>query len=211
MTSSENEMCLKTQLSEILERAPVIWQMATRLEQVAPEMWLAAGAIVQTVWNLRTGRNLGYGILDYDLVYFGVGETASEEWTRHQALAAEWPQYPLDVKNQARVHLWYPDKFGLEIPPLQSLSAALCTWPSTATATAVRRVQGQWEILAPFGLSDLLNLVVRPNATLVSAEIYARKTARWRSLWPELEILPFEAALGPFEINRTVDLDPVQS
>jgi hypothetical protein len=35
-----------------------------------PDAWLVAGCLVQTVWNVLTGRAVGYGISDYDVFYF---------------------------------------------------------------------------------------------------------------------------------------------
>ena len=39
-------------------------------ELALPDAWLVSGCLVQTVWNVRTGRAVGYGISDYDIVYF---------------------------------------------------------------------------------------------------------------------------------------------
>ncbi len=41
---------------------------------------------------------------------------------------------------------------------------------------------------APFGLADICAMVVRPNKAQVSAEIYEAKMARWRELWPAIDI-----------------------
>ena len=35
-----------------------------------PDAWLVSGCLVQTVWNVRTGRAVDYGIADYDIFYF---------------------------------------------------------------------------------------------------------------------------------------------
>src|SRR5437899_6635367 len=40
----------------------------------------------------------------------------------------------LDVKNEARVHLWYEDRFGYAIKPYLSSADAIATFPTTATA-----------------------------------------------------------------------------
>lgn len=196
----------------MLEQSPELKALATWLDQQGPpDAWLAAGCVVQTVWNRLTGRPLNYGILDYDIVYFDPDLSPEAEIRWRKRLEHDFPGMNLDVKNQARVHQWYPKKFGIEIPPFVSVQAAMQTWPTTATATAARRHQGQWEILTPFGRRDLLGLIVRPNRTLASKTIYVSKTSRWADLWPELVILPWEQGIGPFEINGPVDLDPVQA
>ena len=35
-----------------------------------PDAWLVSGCLVQTVWNVLTGRAVDYGINDYDVFYF---------------------------------------------------------------------------------------------------------------------------------------------
>ena len=52
-------------------------------------------------------------------------------------------------------------------------------------------VPGRWRVYAPHGLSDVFNLVVRPNPVLAPRHVYRSKTARWRREWPALTILPW--------------------
>ena len=47
--------------SEILYKSPSL---------NLPDSWLVSGSLFQTVWNHQTGRNLEYGIKDYDLFYY---------------------------------------------------------------------------------------------------------------------------------------------
>lgn len=47
----------------------------------------------------------------------------------------------------------------------------------------------------------MFNLVVRPNAVLVTADVYQAKTARWTSHWPSLTILPWPEK-GVLEIEH---------
>lgn len=105
---------------------------------------------------------------------------------------ADWP-VKLDVKNQARVHLWYPGHFGYEIKPYQSLEDAVNTWPTTATAVGMRRQGDDWRIYAPFGLNDLFGLIVRANKAQITREIYERKVRKWMETWPGLHVIPCEA------------------
>src|SRR5260370_40606051 len=64
----------------------------------------------------------------------------------------------LDVKNEARVHLWYEEKFGYPIPPYRSTAAAIATFPTTATSIGVRWCGGRLECCAPYGLDDLFSI-----------------------------------------------------
>ena len=159
-----------------------------------PDAWLVAGAVAQTVWNEKLGYPPDHGIRDVDIVYFDDADLTAEgekrEEERVRSLFAGLPA-AFDVKNEARVHLWYEKKFGQAIAPYQSSEDAVATFPTTATAIGVRPADERLEVTAPFGLADLTNLVVRPNKAQVTRDIYEAKTARWRDLWPGLDIRPW--------------------
>lgn len=160
-----------------------------------PDAWLVAGAVAQTVWNIEHGRAPGAGIKDIDIVYFDAGDLSAEAEAAHErrvaALLADL-SVKIDVKNEARVHLWYGRVFGREIPPYSSTAHAIATFPTTATSVGVRPGGGgHLEIAAPLGLDDLLGMQVRPNRALVSKTVYEGKAMRWRDLWPKLVIHPW--------------------
>ncbi|MEF3306017.1 nucleotidyltransferase family protein [Paenibacillus sp. GYB003] len=160
------------------------------------DYYIGAGCVAQTVWNRLSGLPPEYGIQDIDLVYFDDADL-SEDGERRTALEAErlFAELPirLDVKNEARVHLWYERRFGYPIEPYGSLEEAIDTWPTTATAIGVRADgQGGWRVYAPYGLDDLLGLIVRPNKVQITRHIYEAKTARWTSRWPGLNVVPWD-------------------
>ncbi|MGC1188005.1 MAG: nucleotidyltransferase family protein, partial [Candidatus Acidiferrales bacterium] len=47
------------------------------------------------------------------------------------------PDIAIDVKNEARLHLWYEQHFGYKIAPYESVEHAISTWPTTATSVAI--------------------------------------------------------------------------
>ncbi|MGW4603552.1 nucleotidyltransferase family protein, partial [Streptomyces sp. NPDC004532] len=51
----------------------------------------------------------------------------------------------------------------------------------------------RWRVYAPHGLSDMFNLVLRPNPTLAPRSVYETKAARWREQWPELRVMDWPA------------------
>ena len=156
-----------------------------------PECWLVAGAVVQAVWNEKFGFAPDHGMRDVDIVYHDPRDLSEESEAAHDArIGSMFTDLPvrLDVKNEARVHLWYEARFGYAIAPYGSAKAAIATFPTTATAIGVRRTGQGWEIEAPFGLADLCDGVVRPNRVQVTQKIYEAKVARWRALWPDLII-----------------------
>lgn len=168
----------------ILERAP---------ELRLPDWYLAAGAVAQTVWNVLHDRDAREGINDYDLVYFDSSDRSreAEDGIRDEAASA-FAELPvrIDVRNQARVHLWYADDFGVPAPPYRSSVHAISTFPTFASAVGVRREPGgSYRVSAPFGLTDLLEMRVRHNAVLAPRWVFERKVTRWRAQWPQLTVL----------------------
>lgn len=185
---------LERKLREILEDSPVLWSVISGADKLdLTDYFIGAGCITQTVWNHQSGLPPLYGISDIDIAYYDGSDLTWEGEDavihRAQALFGALP-LSLDIKNQARVHLWYGEKFGKSIPPYPSLEAAIRSWPTTATAVGVRLRDGELSVFAPFGLEDLFAQRVRPNRVQVSQADYEKKCARWGKIW---NTLTFEA------------------
>jgi uncharacterized protein len=165
-----------------------------------PGWYLAAGSLFQTVWNVVTGRPAGDGIKDYDIIYFDGGDLSWEAEDRViRAGRDTFAGLPVEVeiRNEARVHLWYEAKFGVPCPPFGSTEAAIDSFAATTCCLGVRLdADGRWRVYAPHGLSDVFNLVLRPNPVLAPRAVYEDKAARWRAQWPELSVLPWPLPLG---------------
>ena len=170
--------------------------LATLLDAIAdialPDAWLVAGALTQTVWNHLHHFPPRHGIHDIDLIYHDPADLSAGSEAAHEARLRRRFGLNLDVKNQARVHLWYPHRIGRALPPHPSAPAAIATFPTTATAIGISLADAP-RIHATFGLHDLLALTVRPNRALVSEAVYTAKTRRWAALWPRLTIAPWPA------------------
>jgi uncharacterized protein len=184
------------QLEARLRENSWLWGMLQRYDKIGlPDAWIVAGCIAQSVWNSAYGRTEVCGIKDVDLVYFDPSDLSDEAEAAHERrLRLYFGDLPakLDVKNEARVHLWYERAFGYPIPAYRSAADAIASFPTTATAIGVRWVEGKLECCAPFGLDDLLALRVRPNKRQVTPAIYAAKVNRWRSVWPQLIFLDWD-------------------
>lgn len=173
----------------------------TRVLQVLKKLnlpfdyYVGAGSITNTIWNDISGYSICYGISDIDIVYYDRRNIESEiEMELKAEIKSQLGdfQFELDVKNQARVHLWYESKFGFPIQPYVSLEAAIDSWPTTATALGVREERnGLFKIYAPYQLNDLFSMVVRPNKLMVTKEIYDNKATKWKEKWPKLSIIPW--------------------
>ncbi|WP_420561905.1 nucleotidyltransferase family protein [Tepidicaulis sp.] len=170
----------------ILERLP---------DLKAPDAWLVSGALFQTCWNVKTGRPVAHGIKDYDIFYFGGAdlswEAEDEVIRRAKALFADLDA-EIEVKNQARVHLWYEERFGLPYAPLKSACEGIDRFLAPACKVGLKPDgEGGYELYAPDGLADIAQMLIRPNVTAnFGAREYERKAARWKAVWPELTVVP---------------------
>ncbi len=103
-------------LEQILRTVPHVMEILTTVRNLAlPDAWLVSGGIYQTVWNVLTNRPLLHGIKDFDIIYFDGTDLSYEAEDAvigkvNQALPRLGE--PLEVRNQARVHLWYESRFG---------------------------------------------------------------------------------------------------
>jgi hypothetical protein len=98
--------------------------------------WLVAGCLFQTVWNLQAGRAPEAGIKDYDIFYFDAGDVSVAAEAAVQARverALGSVAAPIEVKNQARVHLWYEERFGHVYPA----GISTCTCAGSAISKPV--------------------------------------------------------------------------
>lgn len=166
-------------------------------EQALPNWYLTAGCLFQTVWNLLDGHSPTRGIGDYDLFYFDDSDMSWDAEDRVIAEAAE--RYAscggfVEVRNEARVHLWYEEKFGVPCAPFTSCEQAIDSFAATACCVGIRSTAGQLEVYAPFGFDDLFDMVLRPNPVLAPKAVYEAKAAKWAALWPSLTVLPWPGA-----------------
>lgn len=179
-------------LSELALQNPMVGRILDAVHDW-PDAWLGAGIVVQPVWNMLSGQPAHAHLQDIDVLYWEADVSWEAENRRIRELerrvgATPWP---LDVKNVARVHLWYQEKFGVELAPLPSVAASVATWPVRASCVALGRRDGEVELCAPYGLQDLFAQRLRPNRVLDIAEVYRRKVERWSANWPALEVLPW--------------------
>jgi len=180
-------------LREMLTRNSAIGAIVERASELdLPAWYLGAGCIAQTAWNVLSGFPPGQHIGDYDLVYYdGADLSASGEARRRDAALECFRDLGVrvDVKNEARVHLWYEARFGYAIHQYRSCEDAIDSWPTTATALGIRGLTGDCGLYAPFGLSDLLAMVIRPNRRQITEAIYRDKVQRWTACWPLLTVV----------------------
>jgi hypothetical protein len=177
-------------------RNPVNAAVSDELFRFAlPDAWLVSGCLVQTVWNVLTDRAVDYGIADYDVFYFDpdISWAAEDDVIRKLQDALAELGVKVEARNQARVHLWYPEKHGLPYPALRCSQEGIDRFLTRNTRVGIRRTADGYEVYAPDGFDDIAGLIVLPNpGANFSAQKYAAKAARWKALWPEITVLPVD-------------------
>jgi hypothetical protein len=158
----------------------------------APDWLIGAGAIRDRVWDHLHGFTRPAG-RDIDLAFFDPCALRSvHERGLQRAITERVPDICWEVTNQAALHLWYPQVFGIELEPLTCSADAVALWPETATAVGIRLLaDDRLQVIAPFGLDDLFNLRCRRNPRVTTREQYHRRVQNKRIArrWPRVRVL----------------------
>lgn len=183
-------------LRSVLSQNEVLTDVMTRAATMElPGWYVTAGCLFQTVWNVVTGRPPTSGIKDYDIFYFDGTDLS-------------WEAEDAAIKAGQEV---FAGLLGRGGDPQRGPCASLVRAEIRGALPASRVHRGTdrlvrrddvlsggaagsrrgWRVYAPHGLSDVFNLVVRPNPVLAPREVYETKAARWRDEWPELTVLPW--------------------
>jgi uncharacterized protein len=182
------------QLVSIVRRTPHLMVALRAARKVdAPDWLINAGAIRDVVWDAYHDRPPAMP-RDVDIGFFDADDLSPQrDDAVEAALRACAPVLPWEAKNQATVHLWYPPRFGTWVEPFATTAEAVATFPLTAACVGVRlRDDEGIEVVAPYGLGDLLGGVCRHNPTRVSREFYEQWLAarpQWRERWPRLRYI----------------------
>jgi hypothetical protein len=153
--------------------------------------WLVAGCLFQTIWNLRAGRDPEAGIKDYDVFYFDASDLSADAEAVVQqrvdgilgGLGA-----PVEVKNQARVHLWYENYFGHPYPRLSNSKDGIDRFLIPSTCVGVRMTAGGCEIYAPNGLESVYAGLITPNPLTAHLDLFRQKAASYKQRWEWLDV-----------------------
>jgi uncharacterized protein len=184
---------LEGRLERIVRAAPNLMHVLRTVRDLdLPDWLLFSGAIYQRVLNDLTGRDPDYGVKDYDVAYHDASDLsyeAEDGVIRRVAAAFEPPlRDKVEVRNQARVHLWFEGKFGEPYAPLASSAQSLERFVSPLFAVAVKLdADDRLTVIAPFGLDDLFAMRLRPNPHRPTKN-FARTAAAITSRWPEVRI-----------------------
>ncbi|VAW20241.1 hypothetical protein MNBD_ALPHA11-1091 [hydrothermal vent metagenome] len=194
--SQKNEAELALILTNIVGNNPHLVELLTQLQEFdLPDWLLVSGAIYNNVWNHLTDRNSMTGVKDFDVFYFDASDLSYEAEDKIiQRGAKKFAGFsrPVEIRNQARAHLWVPQKFGFDLPPLKSSGEMLQNFASRTHAVGVGlNAKNEIKIVAPFGLSDIFSFRLTPNYNRANRATYEQKASRLKKNWPELNIVPW--------------------
>lgn len=148
----------------------------------------------QNVWNAVEGRPPGWGIKDYDVFYFDDDDVSWEAEDRVIAAAADLFRdlgARVEVRNEARVHLWYEEKFGVPAAPFTSAADAIDAFASTTCCVGITRDTAGLHVYAPYGLADVFAMHLRPHHRLAPQDVYDSKVEQYQARWPSLTSDPW--------------------
>jgi uncharacterized protein len=162
----------------------------------AADCWLVAGCLYQAVWNVRSGRPPEENVKDYDVFYCDPADLsyqAEDQVIRRAAALFADLGVTVEVKNQARVHLWYRQRFGHERTPIRSSFDGIGSFLVTGTCVGLRpRPDGAgYEVAAPYGLDDMFAGINRPNPGYGTRALFEAKAASYAARWPWLTTVPW--------------------
>ena len=156
-----------------------------------PDWFIIGGAIRNTVWDLLHNYKKRTPINDIDIIFFGPLDLTDKKEKEAESILKELrPNLNWEVVNQARIHLLYKG-----FPQLKSSSDSIRYGSEKANCIGVRlEKDSSLTICAPYGFSDLMNLIVRPipptPAYKMILELYKKRqeNKRWLEYWPKLKI-----------------------
>ncbi|GGJ88407.1 nucleotidyltransferase family protein [Deinococcus aquiradiocola] len=172
---------------DAVRRNPVNVAILERLPDLgAPQAQLVAGCVFGAVWNAQAGLDATAHVRDYDVFYFDpdTGYGAEDEVIRRAGQLFADLGVTVEVRNQARVHLWFESRFGQTRPAIGSVREGIDQFLVRCTCLGV---DAAGTLYAPYGLQELAAGVLRPNPLNADdGTLYRAKVDSYRARWPWL-------------------------
>ncbi|MBA2926084.1 nucleotidyltransferase family protein [Pseudomonas sp. P7] len=169
---------------------PINAEITARLPDLGVEQcMLTAGCLFQAVWNHQSNLPAAQCVKDYDVFYFDtdLSYEAEDAVIRRAEQLFQDLGVNVEVKNQARVHLWYGQRFGRPYPQLHSAKQGVDRYLVAGTCIGLEIATG--EVYAPYGLADVEQGILRINPLHPEPELFARKARSYQVRWPWLRIV----------------------
>ena len=179
-------MNYKEELIEIIKNDKWILDILQTVKDLElNDCWIGAGLVRNKVWDVKHGI-ARTELNDVDVVYHNsLNLSEKEDKAIEEKLKRIKPSIVWSVKNQARMHFRNNHSVYLDS------ENAISFWPETATSVAIR-IDGnnEIEVIAPHGLDDLFNLIVKPTPNFDIKIFEERiKEKQWNTIWERLNYL----------------------
>ncbi|WP_313891183.1 nucleotidyltransferase family protein [Psychrobacillus sp.] len=154
------------------------------------DWWVCAGFVRSKIWDVLHGFDERTVLPDIDVIYFDpTNVNENEEKKLEMQLKSVAPSIPWSIKNQARMHV------KNNLPPYSSSIDGMANFPETATALGLTLGEKKHiRLAAPYGISDVINLEVKPIPRFMTNEILASvyeervREKNWIGRWHKLKI-----------------------
>ena len=127
------------------------------------ELYLTGGVLRNTIWNILHNRKEDFYIDDCDIIFYSDIVDKMREKEIEKYLTNIFPYLNWSVKNQARMHI-RNGHFKYK-----NLENAIYCFPETSSAIAIN---GNWQMIAPYGYRDILELNLRPTTFCKRNELH---------------------------------------
>ncbi|GJM40671.1 MAG: hypothetical protein DHS20C20_09530 [Ardenticatenaceae bacterium] len=189
-----DQLNYEAQLRQLIAQNERVLTILRAVRHCNPPEWLVgAGVIRNLVWDHLHSYSQPNLPRDIDVAFFdGVDLSPARDAEVTAQLTAVLPTVEWEATNQAAVHCWYAEQFGKTVPPLTSTAEAIATWPETATCTAVRLLpDDSLQIVAPFGLDDLFQMILRRNPARVTRSQFQQRLRdkKIQQKWPRVRVI----------------------
>ncbi len=178
-----------TDILKLIQDDPHMMRILSYAEQMdLPDWAISAGFVRNKVWDHLHNYKENTPPTDIDLIYFDANGTYSEKDIEAQ-LTKRAPGVNWEIVNQATSHSWNDET------PYTSTADAMSKWPETVTAVGVKIENGTLQLIAPLGIADLVEMIVRPTPAFSVSERKLQRVRdrviqkRWKEKWPKLTIL----------------------
>lgn len=194
MEENMNQIRYEQELKEIIYSNNWFMEVLRIVRDCNPPNWFVGGGVIRNiVWDKLHGYNKPTELKDIDVAIYDISDlSAKRDEEIQEKLKKYLPKENWEVTNQAAVHLWYENCFGYKVNPLESSEDAISTWPETATCIGIRLIKDDsLVIVAPYGLDDLFNLILRRNQKRITQDIFLSRLKEKRicDKWPKVRVI----------------------
>ncbi|WP_081003422.1 nucleotidyltransferase family protein [Pseudomonas savastanoi] len=177
-------------LARIAMANPLNAELILRLPSLGlNQCMLTAGCLFQAVWNHQSHLPSAWRVKDYDVFYFDndLSWEAENEVIDSVRYLFQDLEVNIEIKNQARVHLWYSKRFGGNYPQLQSAKDGIDRYLIAGTCIGLDVETS--EVYAPNGLADTEQGLLRINPKNPKPDLFYQKAKSYQARWPWLRIV----------------------